>query len=704
MMKKILLAITVSSLAACGGSGGSSSGGGTDSAGGQKNAAPSATNPNIQLSGSGPWVGTQVNGGYSYQDAENDSEGSSTFRWLREGIEISGATALSYTLQADDVDKAISFEVIPVASAGTLLGQAVVSQAVTAKENTAPTANNVRILLGDNKTPLAELTGNSWAGEVLTADYSYNDAEQDLQSVEQTKYRWLVDGEEASTALVYTSQKSDAGKNIIFEVTVAAKTGTLAGQEAVTSAVGQLTARQQVFFTANKSSQSSPDSPVIINKYLFISNGLEADTQPLLNLGSSRDNEASKPVAFFPAIDGGQISQWLFTAKIGSAHGLKVTDGTEAGTQTVLTNLGNPVVNPQHLTAFNGYIYFQASGDGTDDGIDNNKEIWRSDGTQAGTVLAADLNSLGHSNPTSFTVMGDHLYFLANTDKGNELYRLDKSDSYELVKDINPGSAGSTPTGLTVFKDKLYFQAWDGSVPSEDDDSKAGNELWVSDGTEAGTSMVTNILDGHSYPQNLTVFNDSLYFTVSSNGLEEGTLYKTQGSTDSTKFVKSGVTLLTSFNDRLIYKAGTVGTPSLKVIWGFKPSTSGGYGVHNNLSAARNPGVPAVLSDRIMFSSNGLEAQSSSGDYELYYAENNDFLGGRVNKVDVNSTESSSPSGLTSLNGRVLFSAKTSDYGRELWSTDGTEAGTLLLKDLAPGAASSEPNLNLSSYISSGEF
>ena len=703
-MKKILLAITISSLAACGGSGGSSSGGGTDSAGGQKNAAPSATNPNIQLSGSGPWVGTQVTGGYSYQDAESDSEGSSTFRWLREGAEISGATELSYTLQADDVDKAISFEVIPVASTGTLLGQAVVSQTVTAKENAAPTANNVRILLGDDKTPLTELTDNSWAGEVLTADYVYSDAEQDLQSAEQTKYRWLVDGKEVSTALVYTSQKSDAGKDIIFEVTVAAKTGTLAGQ-AVTSAAGQLTARQQIFFMANKSLQSSPDSPVTINKYLFITNGLEGDTQPLLNLGSSRANVVSKPVAFLPAIEGGQVRQWLFTARIGNAHGLKVTDGTAAGTQTVLTEHGNPVVNPEYLTAFNGYIYFQASGDGTGDGNDNHREIWRSDGTQAGTVLASELGSLGHSNPTSFTVMGDYLYFVANANKGNELYRLDKSDRYELVKDINPGGAGSTPTGLTVFEDKLYFQAWDGSIPAENDSSKAGNELWVSDGTEAGTSMVKNILDGHSYPQNLTVFNDSLYFTVSSNGLEEGTLYKTQGTADSTEFVKSGVTLLTSFNDRLIYKAGTVGNSSTKVIWGFKPSTSGGFGVHNNLGAARNPGVPAALSDRIMFSSNGLEAQGSSGgDHELYYAGNNEFSVGEANKIDVNSTESSYPLGLTSLNGRVLFSAKTSDYGRELWSTDGTEAGTLLLKDLSPGAASSEPNLNLSSYISSGEF
>ena len=52
---------------------------------------------------------------------------------------------------------------------------------------------------------------------------------------------------------------------------------------------------------------------------------------------------------------------------------------------------------------------------------------------------------------------------------------------------------------------------------------------------------------------------------------------------------------------------------------------------------------------------------------------------------------SSYPTFLSTINDRVVFAAGTDQFGFELWSSDGTEAGTALLRDLVPGAGSSSP-------------
>ena len=44
------------------------------------------------------------------------------------------------------------------------------------------------------------------------------------------------------------------------------------------------------------------------------------------------------------------------------------------------------------------------------------------------------------------------------------------------------------------------------------------------------------------------------------------------------------------------------------------------------------------------------------------------------------------------LNGKTYFSGKTSASGSELWVTDGTDAGTVMLKDIRTGSSASNPN------------
>jgi hypothetical protein len=76
-------------------------------------------------------VGDRLSGSYTYADTDDDAEGTSAYRWLLDGSPISGATSLDYVIVSGDLNKAISFEVSPIAATGTRAGSAVTSSTKT---------------------------------------------------------------------------------------------------------------------------------------------------------------------------------------------------------------------------------------------------------------------------------------------------------------------------------------------------------------------------------------------------------------------------------------------------------------------------------------------------------------------------------------------------------------------------------------------
>ena len=119
--------------------------------------------------------------------------------------------------------------------------------------------------------------------------------------------------------------------------------------------------------------------------------------------------------------------------------------------------------------------------------------MWKSDGTEEGTVLVKDIFSGSNSGDTGhLAVVGNTLYFAA--DDGTNGHELWKSDGTEagtmMVKDIVSGSNSSYPKHLVAVGNTLYFAA---------DDGNNGYELWKSDGTDSGTVMVKDINSGSSY-------------------------------------------------------------------------------------------------------------------------------------------------------------------------------------------------------------
>ena len=131
----ITIVTTAILLAACGGGGG----GGEPQA--PPNAAPSASSVSLTDDNGGDTVvGDVLTGTYSYSDPEGNAEGSSTFRWLRDGTAIGGATDSTYVVVPDDVGATIVFEVTPVAATGTRTGNAATSDSIDVV-NTPPSAD-----------------------------------------------------------------------------------------------------------------------------------------------------------------------------------------------------------------------------------------------------------------------------------------------------------------------------------------------------------------------------------------------------------------------------------------------------------------------------------------------------------------------------------------------------------------------------------
>ncbi|MCP4657090.1 MAG: DUF11 domain-containing protein, partial [bacterium] len=182
---------------------------------------------------------------------------------------------------------------------------------------------------------------------------------------------------------------------------------------------------------------------------------------------------------------------------------------------------------PADLTNVNGTLYFQAY-----DGV-NGHELWKSDGTSAGTVMVKDIipggASLGMGNLTN---VNGTLYFWANDGvNGVELWKSDgTAGGTVMVKDIYPGSSNSNPALLTNVNGTLYFRGYDGVN---------GYELWKSDGTAGGTVMVKDIYPGGSGsgPAYLTNVNGTLCLRADDgvNGLE---LWKSDGTAAGTVLVK----------------------------------------------------------------------------------------------------------------------------------------------------------------------
>jgi ELWxxDGT repeat protein len=368
----------------------------------------------------------------------------------------------------------------------------------------------------------------------------------------------------------------------------------------------------------------------------------------------------------FTACDGSQFSRW---ASAGSAE------------STVSLGLGFPCgslpfgypVEPQAQAG--GLGFFRSEGDA----VFNQNQIFRTDGTPAGTFPVATFP--GGTFLTGFAALGNRLFFLAVQPQGTAVWTSD-------------GTVAGTAKAFDAPPTSVLL-ALGGGLAFE---SSAGNTttVWTSDGTAAGTRQLAAIPD--SLPdQPLSRLGSALLFLVHSRISFDVELWRTDGTAADTlrlsendfrqdnaspePAVELGGALYffaaTGFRSRGLWR--TDGTPAgTRLVHDFRRGSE----VNRTPPAA----FLTVFAGRLYFAADdgvsGRELWTSDGTADGTVLLR-DLLPGKGG---------SGPAFLTIAGGRLYFAANDGLHGAELWVSDGTAAGTRLAADLAPEGASSYPD------------
>ena len=201
-----------------------------------------------------------------------------------------------------------------------------------------------------------------------------------------------------------------------------------------------------------------------------------------------------------PVVVGNEV---YFVLQRPSTHGNELwkSDGTPAGTMLVDDiNPGTVGSNPSTLVATGSKVFFIDGGG-----------LWASDGTVGGTTLVLSTH-LFNGIINSLTAGQNDAYFMFNTSQtGTEIWKSDGTVGGTAAIDLNPGSGSSSVSNLTPVGSELYFDL---------NNTASGNELWKSDGTVAGSSLVDDINPGSasSNPSDLTAVGSKLFFVARRDG------------------------------------------------------------------------------------------------------------------------------------------------------------------------------------------
>ena len=278
-------------------------------------------------------------------------------------------------------------------------------------------------------------------------------------------------------------------------------------------------------------------------------------------------------------------------------EGLYRSDGTDAGTILV-----RKIVGVRALTSFNGTLYFGGAGDDPTFKIG----LWRSDGTAAGTT---NIKEAQGQVPSEIINVNGTMYI---GDGNSGLWRSDGTEAgTAVVKNIAPAVAIHD---LTAVDGAVYFLASSGCCNNRPD------ELWRSDGTEAGTTIVKYLNVEPGYGFDLAAFKGKLYFTTG------GLLWRSDGTPQGTTVIKGNCTP----------KAG----PGTRCFGGL-------------MSTGPNGSLYLSGSDR----KHGTELWRSDGTRK----------GTRIVSNIRPGSASSLPMYLTAVNRTLFFTAKDGRHGRELW-------------------------------------
>ncbi|CAM9199449.1 unnamed protein product, partial [Discosporangium mesarthrocarpum] len=242
---------------------------------------------------------------------------------------------------------------------------------------------------------------------------------------------------------------------------------------------------------------------------------------------------------------------------------------------------------------------------------------------------------------------------------GKELWRTDgTSAGTRRMDDIGSGVAGAAPAFLTFFDGALFFAAYTDLF---------GTELYRSDGQPGGAELVEDIARGHasSSPRHLVSNGESTLFFTADDGIAGRELWRSDGALGflGDEQVHLGFPSTGGAGTRRVrdIRPGSLGSEPLYLTW--EPSTS------------------------LLFFS------ADDGDFGRELWSSDGTGAGTVTVADIcHGTRGSFPAYLTAWGGQVFFRATDCSSGAELWSSDGTRSGTRLLHETRTGSAGGFPS------------
>lgn len=479
-----------------------------------------------------------------------------------------------------------------------------------------------------------------------------------------------------STKIYFSAYEGTHGRelwvhNTISNSTEMVKDINIGSQSGLEYASKFITIQDQLYFSANDG---------IHGNELWTSDGTEAGTYLIKDINNLQGSSISEfivlnGVIFFSANDGTN-GQELWTS-----------DGSTEGTFLLKDMyLGINSGYPSDFFVFNNNIYFIANNE------INGMELWKTNGTTIGTTLLKDINTANYVSSISpgnnFIIFNNNFYFIAdNGVVGYELWKSDGTTSgTQLLKDIFTGGNSST------FK--LNGSATNNYFVFEAHDLINGNELWKSDGTSLGTVLLKDINtngNGLNDFSEFATYNDKVYFTANDN-LSGQELWVTDGTLIGTQMVKdinpgnnsSNIYSLKATSNFIIFSAHENFSTSNK-LWKSDGTTDGTIllkAINVPLGSNETDTFFTELNNLIYFS--GGEGDGSGIGYELWKTD-----GTLINTsliIDVyhpygNNTQKED---IIAFNNKAIFSGTDGIHGEEPFITDGTIAGTKMIKDINP--------------------
>ena len=270
--------------------------------------------------------------------------------------------------------------------------------------------------------------------------------------------------------------------------------------------------------------------------------------------------------------------------------------------------------------------------------------LWKTDGTEKGTTRL--LTVRGREDIRDLVSFHNRIYFST----GDELW-VTGGEVADTAQVMSVGQ-GKELRNLTAVDNKLFFSA-------------GRDELWVSDGSKAGSARLFTA----SEIRDLTVVNDKLYFEA------EDQLWMSDGTELGTQLLEGNFgkfRILVATKDQLFLSAED------RTLWRTDGTDQGTY----QLSGADNVQLATVVGDRIFYLAGGRPSMSPRG--KLWVSDGTVEGTHQLTDFDIQ------PSGNRHGCGRVewlaagdslYFLARDEERNDALWMSDGTKDGTVRLKD-----------------------